>query len=235
MKECLVLFSGGKDSFLSTIYLIEQGYKVCLVHFDNGQTIGINNIKYGYERLIKKYGKDKVEYIGSRNIGGFFRKFIINIYNMHIEELRNKYGNITISQLNCLSCRLSMYIAAIIICKQKEIEYVADGARKSQLFAIEQDEMLRLFEDLFKKYGIKLLFPVKDLIDDFEEKNEFILRGFVPKVNESQCLIGMPLQSSKIDKISLNTCIKIYKELYEKIIDQMINKYKDINIGGEFI
>ena len=148
MKECLVLFSGGKDSFLSTIYLIEQGYKVILVHFDNGQTIGINNVKIGYKRLLKKYGSEKVSYIGTKNISCFFRNFIIKTYNMYLEEINKKYGNITISELNCLSCRLSMYVAAIIICIQNNIKYVADGARNSQLFAIEQDEMLNLFKKL---------------------------------------------------------------------------------------
>ena len=96
---------------------------------------------------------------------------------MYLEEINKKYGNITISELNCLSCRLSMYVAAIIICIQNNIKYVADGARNSQLFAIEQDEMLNLFKKLFKKYSIELLLPLKDLINDFEEKNEFIIRG----------------------------------------------------------
>ena len=38
-----------------------------------------------------------------------------------------------------------MYVESIIICKQLGIYFVADGARNSQLFAIEQDEMLNLF------------------------------------------------------------------------------------------
>lgn len=235
MKECLVLFSGGKDSFLSTIYLIEQGYRVILVHFDNGQTIGINNVKIGYKRLLKKYGSEKVSYIGTKNISCFFRNFIIKTYNMYLEEINKKYGNITISELNCLSCRLSMYVAAIIICIQNNIKYVADGARNSQLFAIEQDEMLNLFKKLFKKYSIELLLPLKDLINDFEEKNEFIIRGFVPKVNESQCLIGIPLSSNNVDQISLKTCQKIYKELYEKIVDEIIQKQKNTALGERFI
>ena len=46
---------------------------------------------------------------------------------MYLEEINKKYGNITISELNCLSCRLSMYVAAIIICIQNNIKYVADG------------------------------------------------------------------------------------------------------------
>lgn len=235
MKKCLVLFSGGKDSLLSTIYLIEQGYKVYLVHYDNGQTIGTENIKNGVERLAKKYGMEKVEYIGSKNISIFFRKFIRKIYNLHIDQIQKKYGNITISELNCLSCRLSMYVASIIICKQKNISYIADGARNSQLFAIEQDEMLNEFKELFKKYNINMLLPVKELVDDFEEKNELLVRGFIPKVNESQCLIGMPLCHKNVDNESLKTAIKIYRETYKSIIYEMIDKYENIELGEEFI
>lgn len=235
MKECLVLFSGGKDSLLSTILLIEQGYKVKLAHYDNMCTIGCNNIKNGYQRLIKKYGTDKVEYIGTKNISCFFRNFIKEIYNMHINEIKEKYGNVSISQLNCLSCRLSMYIASIIICKKYNIKYVADGARNSQLFAIEQDEMLKLFKELFDKYNIELLLPVKDITDDFEEKNQLLLRGIIPKVNESQCLLGMPLNSSQVDDESLKTCIKIYEELFKEMVQKMIEKYSNIEIGEKFI
>lgn len=235
MKECLVLFSGGKDSLLSTILLIEQGYKVKLVHYDNMCTIGCNNVKNGYKRLVKKYGSDKIEYIGTKNIACFFRNFINIIYNMHIDEIRAKYGNITISQLNCLSCRLSMYIASIIICKKYNIKYVAEGARNSQLFAIEQDEMLELFKELFKKYNIELLLPVKDITDDFDEKNQLLLRGIIPKVNESQCLLGMPLQNKKVDEESLKTCINIYENLFKHIGEEMIKKYSNIDIGEGFI
>lgn len=50
--------------------------------------------------------------------------------------ITKKFGNVSISQFNCLACRLSMYVESIIICKQLGIDFVADGARNSQLFAI---------------------------------------------------------------------------------------------------
>lgn len=234
-KECLVLFSGGKDSLLSTILLIEQGFKVNLIHYDNMCLVGQENVKREYKRLIKKYGTDKVEYLGVKNISCFFRNFIKEIYNMHIDEINKKYGNVTISEINCLSCRLSMYIASIIICKKMNINYVADGARKSQLFAIEQDEMLELFKKLFKLYNIEYILPVKDLQDDFEEKNQFIVRGVVPKVSESQCLLGMPTKLSKVDEVSLKTCTNIYNNLYYDIAKDMISKYSKIELGDKFI
>lgn len=53
MKKVLVLYSGGKDSMLSAMLLIEQGYQVFLVHYDNSLEVGSHNIKSGIKRLEK--------------------------------------------------------------------------------------------------------------------------------------------------------------------------------------
>ena len=39
-KEVLLMYSGGLDSILSCIRLLSKGYKVYLIHFDNGSSIG---------------------------------------------------------------------------------------------------------------------------------------------------------------------------------------------------
>lgn len=235
MKKVLVLYSGGKDSMLSAILLIEQGYQVYLVHYDNSLEVGSNNVKNGVKRLEKKYGNDKIKYIGIKKIDGLFREFIREFYNIKSDTITKKYGNVSISQFNCLACRLSMYVESIIICKQLGIDYVADGARISQLFAIEQDKILNLFIQLFKSYGIDLLLPVKNLKDDFQEKNEFLIRGIIPKVSESQCLLGMPLNSDVVDEEILSAVEKIYETLLLPKIDSLIKKYRNVIIGDKYI
>ncbi len=233
MKKVLVLFSGGKDSMLSTVLLIEQGVETLLVHYDNSLELGSKNAKNGYKRLMKKYSEDKVKYLGVKKIDAIFRSFIKDFYNLKVDEILKEYGKISFSQFNCLACRLSMYVTTIILCKQLNISYVADGARNSQLFAIEQDDMLNLFKELFKEYNIDLLLPVKNLENDFEEKNEFLVRGIIPKVNETQCLIGMPLYTN--DREILNATINVYKKfLYPKIND-LIERYKNVKFGDDYI
>lgn len=95
---------------------------------------------------------------------------ICSFYNYDINYINKKFGNITISQFNCLSCRLSMYILTIIICKKENIKLVVDGARKNQLFAIEQETMINKFKKLFVKFDLEIIFPLLDETDDYSIK-----------------------------------------------------------------
>ena len=77
--------------------------------------------------------------------------------------------------------------------------------------------------------------PVKNLKDDFQEKNEFLIRGIIPKVNESQCLIGIPLNSNVVDEEILSSIVKIYQTLLFPKIDSIIEKYSNVKIGEQYI
>ncbi len=234
MKEALILFSGGKDSFLATLLMLEKGYKVNLITFDNGYELKCKNVLIGARRIQKKYGVDKVEIIGIKKTDAIWRSLICDFYNYNTDYIKKHFGNITFSQINCLSCRLSMYILAMIICKQKNIELVVDGARKSQLFAIEQDKMIEEFNKLFKEFHLEICFPLLDESNDYEIKNKILAYGFIPKMNEAQCLLGIPVNNSMNDKI-LDGCINVYKkELYPKI-EGIIKKYKNIEFDKEYV
>ena len=79
------------------------------------------------------------------------------------------------------------------------------------------------------------MLPVKNLKDDFQEKNEFLIRGIIPKVNESQCLIGMPLNSDGVDEEILSATVKIYQLLLFPRIDSLIKTYSNVEIGCKYI
>ena len=135
-KEVILMYSGGLDSILSCIRLIRDGYKVYLIHFDNGSSIGSENIQRGAQRLINRF-KDQVEFLGIASTASYFIYYrgMADIENLNAEELYKKYGKISISQYRCLLCRMAMYTYSIALARKMGVSYIAEGARKSQLFA----------------------------------------------------------------------------------------------------
>lgn len=118
-KEVLLMYSGGLDSILSCIRLVRDGYKVYLIHFDNGASIGTENIQIGAQRLITRF-KDKVEFLGIASTAGKFVYYreMTDIENLNAEELNNKYGKISMSQYRCLLCRMAMYTYTVALAKK---------------------------------------------------------------------------------------------------------------------
>lgn len=125
-----------------------------------------------------------------------------------------------------------MYVSSIIISKQLKIKSIIDGARTCQLFAIEQEKMLKCFQSLFLDYNLNIEYPLKDLDDDGELKNELLIRGVIPKTIEPQCLLGCPLSNKEIEEDIINAVYNGY--LKEKAISA-ICKYENINIRGDFV
>lgn len=222
-KEVLLMYSGGLDSILSCIRLVSKGYKVYLIHFDNGSSIGTENIQIGAQRLIERF-KDKVEYLGIASTAARFVYYreMTDIENLNAEELNNKYGKISMSQYRCLLCRMSMYTYTVALAKNMNIGYIAEGARKSQLFAIEQEELLNEFKSFCNKYNIELLTPVLEVEDDYEKENEIFMWDYNLCACEAKCLLGYPMNRN-LTKEELNDIKELYKSiryLQEKDINE---------------
>lgn len=225
-KKCLLLLSGGKDSFLSACRIVEKGYMVNLVTFDNGCGLQIENVEQVTNTLIDRYGEDSISTLGIRSISGIWRNFFLPIYNMKPSEISTEYGEITYSQLNCLTCRTAMYVYSILLCKSLDISVIAEGARRDQGFAIELDEMINNYKKLLSKHDIELLTPVHDLNDNWALKNELLMSNFTPKTHEPQCLIGVPLYGEKLDDDIIAGVSSFYDKAMLNVIDELILKYK---------
>lgn len=214
IKKVILLFSGGKDSFLAGCYLIEEGFKIYMVTFENGIGLESHNAEHGAKRIIKRYGKAKAEILGVHCVAGIWREFFLPYFNMKPSEITEEYGELTISQFHCLTCRSAMYIWSVIKAKQMGIKYIADGARKDQGFVIQLPNMIREFRRFFSEFSMELLLPVWNLDSDWERKNLLLLRKFVPKTLEPQCLIGVPLPKEALDK----EIQKAVEKYFDKIV-----------------
>ena len=95
--------------------------------------------------------------------------------------------------------------------------------------------MIEEFKKLFKQYEIEINYPLLDEINDYTVKNEILAHGFVPKMTEMQCLVGMPILKNAINEEIVNGCFNVYnKELFPKI-KGIIKKYENIKFEGEYL
>lgn len=231
MEKVLVLFSGGLDSMLVACKLIEEGYEVVLVHYDNGCSKNSMVVKDTADRLIKRYGNNKVSFWGIGMIVGYYLALRDQYFNMKSQDVAIKYPNLMINQVNCLTCRTAMYLYSVLLCQKLGIKKIAEGARKSQLFAIEQENMIEKYKKLLQDYGMELLTPIIDLISDRERELELMMRQITPKVLEPQCLLGYPMEKPLTEK-ELNDVIQFYQKELEEPTKRLIKRSKKIPLDG---
>lgn len=218
MSKVLQLFSGGRDSMLSVCRLLEvEDTQVVLANFINGCTVGIDNVQHGIDRLVERYG-DRVSSLGTYDVSWVWRELLKPVMNKSASEILSDYGEITYSQLNCMTCRLAMYVYAIAICQEQGITEISDGARYSQNFVVESKAMLQCISSLLKKIDIDLLTPVAHVSANWERKNDLLRYGFVPKVLEQQCLMGMPLDREVPSTVQAGVIAYFDKEVAPRVI-----------------
>lgn len=187
-KEVLLLYSGGKDSTLSAIRLRKEGYHVHFFHFNNGFMLDTDKPYLTFSNTFAEKG-------------GYYFDFrnhsidIQNLFESYFARWKEEHGDIledaTLdSEIRCLSCRMAMYTEILCYAKKHQFKYIAEGARISQQFMIEQQPMINRLKELASEYGIEILYPVLNLDDDYKEKQELIEYGFSSKSWESKCLLG---------------------------------------------
>lgn len=214
-SDCLLLYSGGKDSTLAAIRLYKAGYNVHFIHFDNGHMLDQNK---PYLTFIETFNKDKDYYfdysLSSVNIK--------DLFNEYFKEFKLNDPSLE-SEIRCLSCRMAMYTKAIEIAKEKGYKYIAEGARISQKFMLEQIPIITRIKDLASQHGIKLLCPVLYVDDDQKLIEELLENGHSSKTWESKCLIGRPAKDKSEEDEQL--IIDYYDTVLEPSIQKRL-KYK---------
>ena len=212
-NDCLLLYSGGKDSTLAAIRLYRSGYNVHFIHFDNGHMLDQDK---PYLTFLETFNKDK-DYYFDYSLSSVDIK---DLFDEYYNEWSNKISNDKDldSEIRCLSCRMAMYTKVIQIAKERGYKYIAEGARISQKFMLEQLPITQRLKDLASSHGIKLLLPVLYVDDDQKEIEELLENGHSSKTWESKCLIGRPAK----DKTEEDEQIII--DYYDKIIEPNVQK-----------
>lgn len=214
-NDCLLLYSGGKDSTLAAIRLYKAGYNVHFIHFDNGHMLDQNK---PYLTFIETFNKDK-DYYFDYSLSSVDIK---DLFNEYFKEFKSIDPSLE-SEIRCLSCRMAMYTKAIEIAKEKGYKYIAEGARISQKFMLEQIPIITRIKDLASQHGIKLLCPVLYEDDDQKLIEELLENGHSSKTWESKCLIGKPAKDKTEE--DEQAIIDYYDTVLEPSIQKRL-KYK---------
>lgn len=233
-KNVLLMLSGGRDSFLSACRLVDMGYSVKLITYNNGCMSCTENVAALVERVVNLFGEDRVSSAGihmiAQNIKPLLRPVL---YKDPIVWCRD-YPHLTLHQLICLACHTAMYAHSIAYCKAFGISYIAEGARKQQRFFVELPEMAEAYKKLCHEHEVELLLPVYDLASDTARKDELAEWGFLPKTYEPQCWAGCPMEEDLT--LEQRDCLfKYYKEQIRPQLDSMIDRLcrKKICLGPE--
>lgn len=223
-KDVLLMYSGGKDSTLAAIRLVKAGYNVYFIHFDNGSMRDVDKPYLTWKKSFANYEGYYFPYeYSSVNVESDFKHFFSDWISRYDDTLED--GTIT-SEVRCLACRASMYLRAIKIAKKEGFKYIADGARISQKFMLEQIPMTTRFRELANSQGIEVLYPVLDLTYDKAKKQEIMDAGFSAKSWESKCLLGrgaMDKTPSDEDEI-----LSYYDDKIKPILDESLSRRRVI-------
>lgn len=218
MSCCLVLFSGGKDSFIATCRIIDRGYTACMFITNSGCVIGDENAVAMSKRIIRRYGEDKAILSGVRSTVATRMRIDREWKSCSTTELVRSYASVTGVQAQCFFCQTSMWLDAIAYCKAHFIDAIACGYKETDEFCTGSQEYLQFISNIARDYGINVHTPMwdfkqpKDAVDMRDQA--MLLRGFVPQVLEPKCTVGLPVSS------------KITESEVEQLIDY-INEYVD--------
>ena len=194
-QRVLHMLSGGRDSLLAAALLVEQGFKLELITFDNGHIDGLERVSAVAACLETRYPKGTVTYLKPIKIGMTFHRYMMQEWYRKSREREKLFPELQSYQAHCLSCRTAMYVHAIAYCVANNIPFLSEGAREQQGFFVELPEMKERYEQLCKMHGIQLLWPVFELDSDMERKRLLDERELPTKTWEPQCYLGCPLRA----------------------------------------
>ncbi|MCL4818589.1 MAG: hypothetical protein KJ067_05590 [Vicinamibacteria bacterium] len=190
-----VLFSGGTDSALAAVHLLERCRKVTLLTFDPGYVFFVENSRVHADLLRERYGADRVEHV-IRPIGELVRKILFGDVKRDLRE----YG-FDMTALVCMGCRLSMHTAALIHNLEHGIPVLADGSIEKQ-DAIPEQRRSVLAENralYFRDYGV---LHVQPIYGEARSDERLFEKGIAPKRGlkkqfiffdtQATCVFGVP-------------------------------------------
>ncbi len=125
-NEVVVMFSGGIDSLLASVVLLDKYDKVHLITFDKGYLeFGVKNNVPNAERLKATYGADRIthEVLDIKRV----------VKRISVSKVWKDRKDYNMETRWCVGCRVSMQTAAMIYALEHDLVGYADGSNREQI------------------------------------------------------------------------------------------------------
>lgn len=202
-QTVLLLQSGGRDSAIAAINLLEQGFNVTAVTFSAN---AIHHIQKPRKRAIE-ISKNFSNYSWHMvDFGRWEQSLKCDVAKSIDEDIPR----------SCLLCALSKITAAISICNQMGYNKIAMGYAEYQNDWAEQTPYaIELQKTELKKHGIELILPAKDIASKAEASTTLSANKLSPCSLENPCCIsrwGTQPVSKDLIRQSIDQSFVFYKE-----------------------
>lgn len=181
-KEAVLLFSGGRDSSLAAVQLIEMGFEIHLLTFDNGATqdIAKSNLRLSEFDNNVKMNIIKRKIVNSREL---FKKIALTCLEKDIVSYK--------TNLICMGCKMAMHTISLNYCLKNGIGVIADGYTYYQREWPEQmPPAIKEIKKFHNKYGIEYINPVYNLKSKETAKEKLTSCNLSVDSLEGECIFG---------------------------------------------
>ena len=197
---------------LAACYMIEDGYEVHMIGFDNGHMWESDYIQETAGRVVSTSGKDKAVFDGIFPTAGKMYQKMRAVYK--------DAGKFDFEQMTCLCCQLSMFEEAIDYCRRNGIDTLASGHRHSDPYVISNEFIIGRIRKLCEENGITLVEPVYGIDDKTKIKIELANRSIHPKTMEPQCWLGVEPEDDNMPYASYEV-VKKYIDYINFLFDSL--------------
>jgi hypothetical protein len=167
-ENCILMFSGGRDSTLAAVRLGRLFSPVVLVTVTSGHLIGIEKVR--------------------QRLGELRRHLLHEAEWIHVKQPPNLLPE-TLSTVTCLPCHRAYIAVGVNLARQLAIPNLAFGYAKYQSTWPEQTSAAtQRLERLLNDIGIRLLLPVYDICAKEQAIADLVELKMSPAALEQKCL-----------------------------------------------
>jgi len=178
-NEVAVMFSGGIDSLLAAVVLLQQHDRVHLITFDKGYLeFGVKNNIPNVERLQAQYGPDRVTH-QIVELKDVVKRIAVKAFFKD----RKKYNAET---RWCVGCRVGMNTGGLLFALENNLLGYADGSNREQIPSPENltgtaenfPSIVNRSKALAAEYGVHFLTPTYEYGSRENRRQQLAELGF---------------------------------------------------------